>query len=150
MIQANSRVFMHHCLVKIWELKGHVYSIENDALYFSLPKNVSVPFKFSQAFGHFKNELENCDIEMFVSFGQKSNSIVYTDFSGQRQQDVKAYGFSLQGTLVQNILSQISFQDLPFQALHGQKKISHTTPNTTKKKYYNNFHSRVHNHVSVF
>ena len=110
-VTALARIYMHRCIMKLTSEGACVYAIENDCLYFSRPKTLVNPLKYSQAFGYFHEEYKNCIITSFNSFGTKSSSISYIE-NGVLKHKIKAKGFSLKSSIINSILEFESFQEL--------------------------------------
>ena len=110
-ITAYARIYMHKCLMKLWNVGACVHAIENDCIYFSRPKTLKSPFIYSQAFGFFHKEFENCIITSFNSLGTKSTSISYIE-NGILKHKIKAKGFNLQSSIINSILEFDSLQEL--------------------------------------
>ena len=110
-ITALARIYMHKCLLKLWSVGARVHAIENDCIYFSRPKTLKNPLIYSQAFGYFHKEYENCIITSFNSLGTKSTSISYIE-NGILKHKIKAKGFNLKSSIISSILEFDSLQEL--------------------------------------
>ena len=110
-VLALARVYIHKCMMRLWNDGASVYAVENDCIYFSRPKVLPNPFTYSQTFGYFHEEYKNCIITSFNSFGSKSNSISYIE-NGILKHKIKAKGFNLQSSLIKSILEFESFEEM--------------------------------------
>jgi hypothetical protein len=110
-ITANSRIFMHTEMLKIWNMGGKIYAMENDCLYWIRPKLIPSPLKHSHLFGSFKNEFDNCLMLSFISFGTKSTAIAYLKDS-KVEYKIKARGFNFKSNMASKIIDFDSFQSL--------------------------------------
>ena len=121
-ILSLARIEMHRHLMHLWNINLTVYSINNDAIYFTLPRDSALPFNLSQSFGHFKDEFQDCTIIKYVSFGPKTSCIYYIDENNKVSYDIKARGFSLKAQYAKNIVDKIDFEKFLFSSLTGDKK----------------------------
>lgn len=110
-VTALARIYMHRCIMKLESVGACVHAIENDCIYFTRPKTLQNPLIYSQTFGYFHKEFNNCIITSFNSFGSKSSSISYIE-NGILKHKIKAKGFSLQSSIINSILEFESFQEL--------------------------------------
>lgn len=108
-VTAFARIYMHKCIMKLQSVNACVYALENDAIYFTLPKTVTNPLIYSQSFGFFHEEYKNCIITSFNSLGTKSMSISYIE-NGILKHKIKAKGFNLQSSIITSIME--------FESLH--------------------------------
>ena len=99
-----SRVFMHKEMVKLQLAQCKIFSVHNDALYFTKPKNIDLPFIYSNIFGSFKKEYPY-KILSYISLGNKSSGIKYINEDKQEICELKARGFSLKSSIVSDIIS---------------------------------------------
>jgi len=64
-------------MLQLLKIKNcRIYAVECDALYFSLPKSVSLPLTISDALGDFKVLFSN-NIQSFTSLGPKHYNVTY-------------------------------------------------------------------------
>lgn len=132
-ILAYARIYMHKNMMKLKKEMATIYSINNDAIYFTMPKTKMVPLRFSQSFGSFKYEFEGCTIIEFLSFGQKSSSITFITKDKQIKKEIKARGFCLQSSLVNSILSNVCLDTMLKSSLSNEP-MSFKIPQIRSKK----------------
>ena len=121
-VQSFARIMMFDAMQRLWQQNAVIFSISNDALYFSLDRPIQRnDINEGPLFGQFRNELLDVNrVVAYYSFGSKSSCLVYEDKSGNICQVMKARGFSLSNCISQNVLKSYDVKTAIQKALKNE------------------------------
>ena len=110
-VTANARLFLHKKILLLKEKQFQPYYCDTDSILFAGKKEVSIPLKFSLAFGDFKHDLGECaKIQEFRAYGRKNFSLKY-EKEGETKTLTKVCGMSLNSKIVQEEIKSIEMSE---------------------------------------
>ena len=121
-VQSFARIMMFDAMQRLWKQNAVIFSISNDALYFSLDRPLQRnDIDQGPLFGQFRNELIDVNrVVAYYLFGSKSSCLVYEDKCGNICQIMKARGFSLSNCISQNALKSYEVKTAIQKALKNE------------------------------
>lgn len=104
-ITAYARQVIHEHLLTLASIPNcHLYHVDCDCLFFSLPKNLQCPLQFSHAVGDFKLEFQN--VLSYYSFGPKQYCVSVVQEDTKIQSTCKFSGLSLNTVVNESKVNQ--------------------------------------------
>lgn len=136
-ITANCRIFLYEQMTQIQKAKGLIFSVDTDAIVYSLPKNVQNPLNFSNFTGDFKSLLpQNSTVISYYSLGNRNYCVTYHDHETKKNCMVlKTKGLCLKSRFVENLLTPELFQSYilnSFKSEFNSMKVEQSKRKTTK------------------
>ena len=122
-ITSYSRCIMYEHMMSIERAGGKIYSIINDAIFYSLPKNVVDPLPFSNVCGHFKSVIDpSKKILAYFALGNCNYSYLTQNPDGSLEQSLKVKGLSLTNLINQNKITTKTFENFIDEHFEKNKK----------------------------
>ncbi len=147
-ITSYARCIVYDYMMAIEKSGGKIYSVINDAIFYSLPKNVLDPLPFSNVCGHFKNVIDpSKKILAYFAMGNCNYCYLTQSPDGSLEQTLKVKGLSLTNLINQNKITTKTFEnfiDKHFENIKKtieipQKKIQIDKKTKQFQMKYNNF-----------
>lgn len=111
-ITSYSRCIVYSYMEELLKSGAKIYSVINDAIFYSLPKNVKDPLPFSNICGHFKSLVDpSKEIVSYFALGNCNYSFLTKNDSGTLEQTVKVKGLTLSNFSNQNIITTETFEN---------------------------------------
>jgi hypothetical protein len=107
-VTAYARETIYKHIQTLLKVNAFLYRVDCDSIIFTLPKSIDLPFKFSDAVGHFKMEVDG-NIESFYSLGPKNYSLTF-ELNGHHETISKVSGLSITNSLQKDLLSDKLFE----------------------------------------
>ncbi len=96
-----------------------LFYVDTDCIFFSMPKNETIPLPISDAVGHFKHVYPG-EILSFFALGPKNYQITYKTLDNKLHNVTKVRGFSLSSYFLENEINADLFNFYLSQYLNGE------------------------------
>jgi G:T-mismatch repair DNA endonuclease (very short patch repair protein) len=129
-ITAYARMVIYNYLIEVVNANGHLFYVDTDCIFFSLPKNCLNPLPISDAVGHFKEVYSN--IDSFFVLGPKNYVVKYKE-NNQVKTTTKIRGISLSSFFLENEITSKTFENYMNQFLNDSIEEKHVNQMRTKR-----------------
>lgn len=76
-ITSIARSFVHKKIMELYKLGAIILRVSTDCIYFVMPDGQHHPYETSEAFGHFKEQLQ--DVEAVIQLGPRTMSVLHRE-----------------------------------------------------------------------
>ena len=110
-INAHARIIIHD-YIRLLEAKGiSVFAVDTDCIFYSVPKDVQDPLKFTDSIGDFKLVIpSDCEILSYHSLGCRNYSILYKDLGNKLHTITKVKGLSLKSSHMSQLIDHQTYE----------------------------------------
>ncbi len=110
-INAHARIIIFDYIRLLQSVGICVYAVDTDCLFYSVPKNVKDPLKFSDSIGDFKSVIpKNCEVLSYHSLGCRNYSILYKDCEAKLHTITKVKGLSLTSSHMSQLIDHQTYE----------------------------------------
>ena len=111
-ITSYARIIVYDYIMDLVNQGARIYSVINDAIFYSLPENVLDPLPFSNVCGHFKPVVDpSKTIISYFSLGNCNYSFLTQNNDGSLEQTIKVKGLTLSNFSNKNSITTDMFEN---------------------------------------